>query len=318
MFTSNKSLGMTTRKLLKQSGIKVSEKVVCIDDAYQRVDLATTPDGLLSRGLVYCVSGVSACGGVLLAGLRAISVRTGKEVGFHPSRFCTLEQFLSQFPEGVSSIPTGYDDLGFLTEDMAKLGRRIEFPEIEGLEEPKPLVYRVIEILEEVYAGCHQHEITPPWLQSGHWPDQSPEQVQLELRALLRSPHLSAYLNQMWTFWRFVMRSQKPTLLFCRSRSPAANMLFLMCMRGSTLSEQLLEGDLKERDFPVLICGAGRLSNAPIRICDARNPDAFMRALFDAHTLFDYALCDWILEGEEMAVAYSMTRDSQITFLCPQ
>jgi hypothetical protein len=309
---------MTTRQLLKQSGIKTSEKVVCIDDAYQRVDLANTPDGLLSRGRVYCVSGVSACGGVLLAGLRAISVRTGTEVGFHPSRFCTLEQFWSEFPKGISSIPTGDDDLGFLTEDTAKPGKRIEFPEIEGLEEPKPLVYRVIEVLEALHAEHHQQERTPLWLQSGHWPDQSPERVQLELRALLRSPHLSAYLNQMWMFWRFLMRSQKPTVLFCRSHTPVANMLFLMCMRGSTFSEQLLEGDVKERDFPVLTCGAGRLSNAPIRICDARSSDAFMRVLFDAQALFDYALCDWMLKGEEMAAAYRMTRDSQIMFLCPQ
>ena len=83
-------------------------------------------------------------------------------------------------------------------------------------------------------------------------------------------------------------------------------------------SEQFLEGNLKEPDFPVLTAAAGRLSNAPIRICDAREPGAFLKVLFEAHTAFDYALLDWTLAGEEMAAAYRLTRDSHIAFLCPQ
>ena len=73
---------MTTRELIEQTGINASDKLVCVDDAYQRVDLADAPDGLLVRGRVYCVSGASQCGGVLLAGLRAISSRIGKEAAF--------------------------------------------------------------------------------------------------------------------------------------------------------------------------------------------------------------------------------------------
>jgi hypothetical protein len=76
---------MTTRELVEQTGIKANDKLLCIDDACQRGDLAAAPDGLLIRGWVYCASGVNECGGILLAGVRASSSRTGKEVGFHPS-----------------------------------------------------------------------------------------------------------------------------------------------------------------------------------------------------------------------------------------
>jgi len=297
----------------QQTAIVSGDKVVCIDDRYQRVDLADAPDGLLIRGQVYCVSGVSDCGGVLLAGRRAISLRTAREIGFQHSRFVRLDQFRERFPQGLPPAPSEWE---FLQDDLPGERKAITLPAIEGLEEPKPLIHRVVEVLEALDAKFHEREITPPWLQSGHWPDQSPEQVQLELRALLRSPQLSAYLNHSWTFWSLLLRRQRPILWFCRNRSPVATVLFLMC-RGSTLSERFLDGDLRERDFPILTGSAGRLSIAPIRVCDARERDSFCKVLFDAQTLFDYAFCDWRLEGEELAGAYRMTRDSQITFLCP-
>jgi len=306
---------MKKSEITEQAGIRAGAKVVCIDDAYQRVDLADAPDGLLAKGKVYCVSGFSDCGGVMLAGLRAISISTGSEVGFDPHRFLPLEEFRLKFPDGIASIPDDNDDFPI---KEARLGQQAEFPEIEGLENPKPLIHRAIEILEDFYSENHGMESTPSWRQSGHWSDQSPAQVQHELRALLHSPKLPAYLNQQWRFWHFLIRRQKPTLVFCRSRSPLANLIFLMSMTGSTFTEQLLDGNLSERDFPVLTCAAGMLSKAPIRICDAREPDVLLRVLFDAHKHFDYAVCDWKLDGDELAAAYRMTQDSQISFLCPQ
>lgn len=308
---------MKKHLIADQTGIKVGDKVVCINDTYQRLDLANAPDGLLVGGQVYCVSGVSECGGLLLAGLRAVSLNTGKEVGFGPARFLPLEQFRLKFPQGVSSIPTGDDDLCYLAEDEANPPRPVEFPEIEGLENPRPLVFRSIEVLEELYNEFHGLESTPPWMQSGHWQDQSVEQVRLELRRLLRSPQLSAFMNQSVELWLRLIRYQKPTVLFCRNYSPVAMTLFQMCMRGNILTESFLDGDFKERDFPVLTSAAGKLSFSPIRICDAREPDTFLRVLSDAHKAFEYAMCDWSLEGDELAAAQRATQDSPITFLCP-
>ena len=107
-----------------------------------------------------------------------------------------------KFPGGVASIPTGDDDCDYPPDDTAKPARRIEFQEIEGVEESKPLVLRV--------------------------------------------------------------------------------------------------------------------SMAPIRICDARNPGLFIEVLSAAHESFDYVLCDWTLTRKELAAPYRLTRDSGITILCPQ
>ena len=304
--------------MTEQTQIAVNDKLVCIDATNQRIDLADTPDGLLLRGQVYCVSGMTECGGVRLTGLRAISARTGKEVGFDASRFCPLEQFREKFPEGVSSNPADENDLSYLGDDTAKR-RQIELPEIEGVEEPKPLVLRVIEVLEMLHAEHHDPEMSPPWVSSGFMADQSAEAVQTELRALLKSPELAPAMNQSWTFWHFLLRRQNSTLLVCRNRSPVANLLFQMCMfGGNILTEQFLAGNFQESDLAVLTSAAGRLSNAPIRICDARNPGSFIEVLSAAHKSFEYVLCDWTLDGEELAAAYRLTRDSDITFLCPQ
>jgi hypothetical protein len=308
---------MKKHLIADQTDIKAGDKVVCIDDAYQRRDLADAPDGLLVRGQVYCVSGVSECGGVLLAGFRVVSLSTGKEVGFDPDRFLPLEQFRLKFPEGTSAIPDGDDGSGYLAEEESKLKKQFEFPEIEGLEEPKPLVLRVIEVLEGFYENFHEPESTPPWMESGYVQDQSPEQVQLELRRLLRSPQLSAYMNQSVEFWLRLIRYQKPTVLFCRNYSPVAMTLFQMCMSGNIITESFLDGDFKERDFPILTSAAGRLVSSPIRICDARAPDTFLRVLSDARKVFEYAMCDWTLEGDELVAARRVTQDSPITFLCP-
>jgi hypothetical protein len=305
------------RKSSNHSDIKANDKVVCIDAidyGYNRHDF---PKGFLQRGRIYCVAGLCKNGGVAIVGLPCLWKKDQTESGFNSNRFCTLDQFRLNFPEGVSSIADYDDDLSYLDKGNAKLKKRIEFLEIEGMEEPKPLVCRVIEVLEELYVEFHNPEITQPWMESSYVQDQSPEHVETELRSLLRSPLRSAYMNQSLTFWHVLLRQSKPTVLFCRERSPIANLLFQMCMRGNILSDRFLDGDFIERDFPVLTCAAGALSNAPIRICDARDPDTFLRVLFEAHKSLEYAMCDWTLTGEEMAAAYRMTKDSNVTFLCP-
>jgi hypothetical protein len=193
----------------------------------------------------------------------------------------------------------------------------IEFPAVESLMEPRPVVERAIDILEAYSADRCGEERLPACQQSGHCPDESPEQVREELLELLQSPALIAHRNLSVTFWRLV-RNRKRTVLFCRNRSPVANALMHMCMPGDTLSERLLDGALREIDFARLTVGAGRLAHAPVRVCDVREPDTFLRVLFDAHEAFDFAICDWKLAGEELAAAYRLTRDSHVTFLCPE
>jgi hypothetical protein len=59
---------------------------------------------------------------------------------------------------------------------------------------------------------------------------------------------------------------------------------------------------------------------APLRLCDAREPGAFLNSLpklFSEEGAF-YVVCDWHLEREELAAAVQLKDESQITFLWPR
>ena len=310
---------MDSHPSIAQTAIQTGAKVVCIDDTYQRVDCCHAPDGLLALGKVYSVSGFSDCGGVLLVGYRAISSKTGKNVGFDPSRFCALEQFRLKFPKGISSIQKKFDRTpseGAIKR--ANQARPIAIPEIDGVQESRLLIIQAIEVLEELFLGNHEVEEEETWLDTGFVPDQSAPHVRMELTELLHSPQLYASMNQSWTFWQMLFRRSSRIIFFSRQRSPVANIVYLMSRGGSRFTANYLNGMLCESDFPVLTCSAGMLAMSPIRFCDARDPDVFLKVLFDAHPHFDYAFCDWQLAGAELASAYKMTSDGRISFLCPQ
>jgi hypothetical protein len=58
-------------------------------------------------------------------------------------------------------------------------------------------------------------------------------------------------MNQSVMFWHGLLRNGRSTVLFCRSRSPIANLLFQMCLGcGNIFREEILDGALAERDFP--------------------------------------------------------------------
>ena len=309
---------MDNEPAIAQPAIQTGAKVVCIDDTYQRVDCCDAPDGLLALGKVYSVSGFSDCGGVLLVGLRAISSKTGKNVGFASSRFCLLDQFRLKFPKGISSIQNNARSTSEGAVKRANQVRPIAIPEIDGVQESRTLVIQAIEVLEELFHSNYEVDEEETWLDTGFVPDQSAPHVRMELTELLHSPQLYASMNQSWTFWQMLFRRSARIIFFSRQRSSVANIVYLMCRGGSRFTAHYLNGMLCESDFPVLTCSAGVLSVSPIRFCDARDPDVFLKVLFDAHPHFDYAFCDWQLAGAELASAYKMTSVGRISFLCPQ
>ncbi|MEI6195607.1 MAG: hypothetical protein WCS42_14890 [Verrucomicrobiota bacterium] len=254
----------------------------------------------------------------MLVGLRAISSKTGKNVGFDPSRFCPLDQFRLKFPKGISSIQ---NDVRVASEGMikrTKQARPSAIPEIDGVQESRSLVTQSIEVLEELFLKNYEVDEEETWLDTGFVPDQSAPHVRMELMELLQSPQLYASMNQSWTFWQMLSRRSARIIFFSRQRSPVANIVYLMCKGGSRFTAHYLNGMLCESDFHVLIHSAGMLSGSPIRFCDARDPDVFLKVLFDAHPHFDCAFCDWPLAGAELVAAYKMTSDGRISFLCPQ
>jgi hypothetical protein len=89
----------------KQGFINTNDKVVCIDDTDYGYNVHDTPNGFLQRGRVYCVSGWSKCGGLILAGLPCLWKKDGGVAGFNATRFRTLECFRIEVSEGGNFFP---------------------------------------------------------------------------------------------------------------------------------------------------------------------------------------------------------------------
>ena len=155
------------------------------------------------------------------------------------------------------------------------------------------------------------------WLKIDFVADQSAGHVREELLELVRSPQRPDYMNQSAIFWNLLTRTRDRVLMFCRNRSPVANLVFQV-VRGSRLNEDFLNGYLDDSYFPIMNTSALQLSLAPLRICDARDPGVFLRTLFDAYPHFECAVCDWQLEDGEIELVRRMTRDKPIAFLCPE
>jgi len=196
--------------------------------------------------------------------------------------------------------------------------QRPALPDITGLDEPAWLVHRSLSVLEEIYCSAAKlEEDEESWLKIDFVAEPSAEQVRNELLELVRAPDRSCFMNQAVAFWRLLEWDRQNLILFCRNRSPVANLLSLM-IRGSRFNEDFLNGYFLESDFPMLMVSCGALANAPLRVCDARDPDVFLRVLFDAYPHFDCAVCDWNLTADEIRAVARMTKDSPLAFLCPQ
>jgi len=195
----------------------------------------------------------------------------------------------------------------------------IKTPEIVDLLEPQPLVAQALLVLEHLFfdRDSSRQAGGEAWLKINYLHDESPEDVRQELLALLNAPMRWAFANQMVAFWHLIEEGHK-IIVFCKDRSPVAQMLFMMTQGGSRFTADFVNGNLNEPDFPFLTMTAGILAKSSVRFCDVRCPDMFLRRLFETHESFDYALCDWDLGGEEIRGLTRLTKNSRISFIYPQ
>ena len=117
------------------------------------------------------------------------------------------------------------------------------------------------------------------------------------------------------TFYRLF-----PTVWFVRSHSAGKIIFTAMCSLAKVSIEKIVAGDLTEDDFGRLTCAAAHFSNAPLRICEITCTNQFKESIkvLAMENSFSFALCDWELEGEDLAVAENFARTSLITFICPR
>ena len=189
--------------------------------------------------------------------------------------------------------------------------------DVDGLTSAKPMVREAVDVLEQLSYLHFRGERAAKLLRSEWWIYASAKDVQRELQSLIRSARCATFMNLSSTFWQQAVNSRHATILFCRDLSPLATAFLHWSMGAKVFSERLLEGNMEEENFPKLTAAAGNLAGAPVRICDVRTPDTFLQMLFETHTMFDYAVCDWELAGEELAGACRMTCNSRIKFLLP-
>ncbi len=157
---------------------------------------------------------------------------------------------------------------------------------------------------------------SPPLRPRWPWPDDDVSRVREEIARLQNSPQAQAISAQAKMVWDLAIRQKKATVWFLRSYRPATMLIFQMCKIAVIPCERLLAGHFVVRDFPVLTGSAARLATAPLKLCDARPKGAFVNAVA---TLVKAggpcrAVCDWVLEDDELLAARRASREAQILF----
>jgi hypothetical protein len=203
----------------------------------------------------------------------------------------------------------------------------LHFPEIESAANHRLLINQGIVFVEQMFS--RQQTITDliyrpdesasldSWREKLKF-DSWTRHAALKLIDLCcRHPKLSRQMTQARTVWQWLHRRHR-VIVFCRELSPVATMVFQMCQRGrSNQMPRIISGWMNETHFGKMLNAAGRLVNAPLRICDTREPGTFLTVLPFVHRHFDQALCDWTLSAEEKAEAHRLTHSSPIQLWCP-
>jgi hypothetical protein len=126
--------------------------------------------------------------------------------------------------------------------------------------------------------------------------------------------------DQARIIWKLTIYRRFPTVWFVRSHSAGKIIFTTMCCLTGVSVQKIVDGELTEKDFARLTCAAGNLSAAPLRICEISGADQFKESVeaLVAEASFSFAVCDWKLEGEDLALAEHFAQTSSLTFLCPR
>jgi hypothetical protein len=124
---------------------------------------------------------------------------------------------------------------------------------------------------------------------------------------------------QAWIIWKQAICRRLPTVWFVRS--PAGKIVFnAMCFLAGVSVQKIVNSELTEKDFARLTCAARYLAAAPVRICEISETNHFKESIeaLAAENSFSFAVCDWELEGEDLALGEHFARTLSLTFLCPR
>jgi hypothetical protein len=143
--------------------------------------------------------------------------------------------------------------------------------------------------------------------------------VREEIARLQNSPQAAVIAAQAKTVWDLAVHQRKLTVWCLRTYRPVTMLVFQTCEIGAISCARLLAGDfIVERAFPILVGNAVRQGAAPLKLCDARPPGAFQNSLAALMLLKapSCVVCDWVLEGDELAAARHASSEAEISFSC--
>ena len=152
----------------------------------------------------------------------------------------------------------------------------------------------------------------------GPWPDEDVSVVRDEIARLLNAPHAAGLAAQARIIWDLAVIRKQSSVWYLRNYYPVTMLIFQMDVIGTIPCARMLAGHIMDRDFPILTKYAKAVVAAPLKLCSARRPGAFadsLPALIGTRAP-SHVICDWILEGGELAAARSASSGSRISFSC--
>ena len=192
----------------------------------------------------------------------------------------------------------------------------------ESLVEIRPCLRQAVDLMEAFYDAVHGCTgiRCPSWREVGPWLADGVQKLEEDVWSLEYSPQKAVLVDQTAAIWNLAVYRNVPAIWFIRTHRPLIVLLSAICEMAEVAVSRVLNAQLEDRDFPRLTRTVGQFAGAPLRICDIREPSAFWGCL---PTLFSedaalYVVCDWRLEGEELAAAHQLGKESQISFLCPE
>jgi hypothetical protein len=192
----------------------------------------------------------------------------------------------------------------------------------KSLVEIRPCLRQAIDLMEQLYESANGScgIRCPSWREFGPWLAEGVKKLEEELAALDYSPRRPILIDQARVIWSLSVRRSIPAIWFIRTSNPVTALVSATCEVAELPIPRVVNGELKDRDFPRLTFAVGRLASAPLRMCDARKPGAFLNSLpkLFSEEVACYVVCDWCLEGEELAAALQLKDESQISFLWPR
>lgn len=196
-----------------------------------------------------------------------------------------------------------------------------DMPAIQNNDEAfvhiKPSLKQVIEVMELFH--CDE-EIRASYRRLiGPWPEDDDQRVREDLADLEYSPQKALLTDQARIIWNQVVQRQITAIWFIRTHRPVTVLLSVLCERAEVPITHVLNGELTDEDFENLTSEVGNLAGSPLNLCDASHPDSFQKALLTLNFsgLTGLVICDWVLAGEELALAQRLTRDLEISVICP-